>query len=387
MIEAGIYSLAAAIVAFLISSATIPLVKRFALAIRSVDYPGGRRVQAEPIPRMGGVAAVLGLFLGAAPLALLRWDAWHVRLTTPETAALVLALFIIFFCGLMEDAVGLSPLTRFLMQSTAALLVVHAGWSFGVLNLPFLGDQKLGVLAGLISIFWIVGVTNAINLLDGLDGLAGGVVAIIAATLLVLALCLQEFITVLIMAALLGACLGFLRKNWAPAQIYLGDAGSLTLGFVLAVVSIRSALKAPAAIAILVPMLALGLPVIDTLLVMLLRFARRSHAPFTRRFARMFRADRNHLHHLMMGLVQRRKSIVIGIYLIAVLFCSLAMLVALSKNAVLGFILIGLEILVVFAVRQAGLHADALRISLEKRRRVREFLISRTVAQVRKIQV
>jgi UDP-GlcNAc:undecaprenyl-phosphate GlcNAc-1-phosphate transferase len=201
-------------------------------------------------------------------------------------------------------------------------------------------------------------VTNAVNLLDGLDGLAGGVVSIIASSMLVFSIWRQDFHTVLMLSAAVGACLGFLRKNWAPAQIYLGDAGSLTLGFILAIISIRSSIKAPAAIAILVPILALGLPVIDTLLVMLFRFTKRARGrPMVKRAARMFRADRSHLHHLLVRLGLSRQRIVLLIYIVAAAFCSMALVVATSRDAYLGMVLVGLEILVVFGMRQMGLRA------------------------------
>ncbi|MGA2262339.1 MAG: MraY family glycosyltransferase [Acidobacteriota bacterium] len=376
--QALIDSLLAALVAFLVSSAAIPLVKRLALAVRAVDYPGGRRDQAGGIPRLGGVAAVLGLFVAQGLLVVLRWGEFKGGISNLEAVTLPLAFFIIFICGLLEDTLGLSPISRVLMQATAALLVIRAGWSFGAIYLPFVGDLKLGALTGLISLLWIVGVTNAINLLDGLDGLAGGVVAIIASTMLIFSLWHQDYLTVLVMGAMVGACMGFLRKNWAPAKIYLGDAGSLTLGFLLAIVSVRSSVKVSAAIAILVPILALGLPVIDTLLVMLFRFTQKRHSPLARRFARMFRADRNHLHHLMTGLGRSRGRIVLGIYAVALVFCAMALVAATSRNATLGFALVGVEILVVFGMRQLGLHADALKISLEKRKAARELLHAAT---------
>jgi UDP-GlcNAc:undecaprenyl-phosphate GlcNAc-1-phosphate transferase len=260
------------------------------------------------------------------------------------------------------------------MQATAALLVIHAGWSFASINLPLIGDWKLGVLAGVISLLWIVGVTNAINLLDGLDGLAGGVVGIIAAGMMVLSFWTHDYLAALVMAAVIGACIGFLRKNWAPAQIYLGDSGSLTFGFILALVSVRSSIKAPAAIAILVPLLALGLPVIDTLLVMLLRFFRKSRGSIGKRALRMIQPDRNHLHHLLGKLGKSRSKIVIAIYGVAVLFCALALLAASSKNVYLAFGMILFEILIVFGMRWVGLHADALRISVVKRRRLRDLI-------------
>src|SRR5262249_27384453 len=156
--------------------------------------------------------------------------------------------------------------------TAAAGGVVYAGWSFSQLYVPLSGNVNLGILGGLFTLIWIVGVTNAINLLDGLDGLAGGVTAIIASSLLIFAWIQGQLLTVMLMSAIVGACLGFLRHNWAPAKIFMGDSGSLTLGFLLATMSLYSSIKGAATVAILVPVLALGLPVIDTLLVMAVRF-------------------------------------------------------------------------------------------------------------------
>src|SRR5262249_45772064 len=152
---------------------------------------------------------------------------------------------------------------------------------------PYWGNVPLGLLGGLGTMLWIVGVTNAINLLDGLDGLAGGVAAIIATSLLVFGLIQANTLMVILTAAIVGACLGFLRHNWAPARIYMGDSGSLMLGFLLAVMSLHASIKGAATVAILVPLLALGLPVIDTLLVMAVRFVEKPQGSPVRRFARM----------------------------------------------------------------------------------------------------
>ncbi len=369
-----IYSLIAGVIAFLVCSAAIPLIKRMAVAVRAVDYPGGRRQQTEGIPRMGGVAAVLGCLVGAATAIMLRMDAWKIDLSSTEFLSIGLAFFIVFLCGVLEDTIGISPFTRILMQLAAALLVLKVGWTFASINFPIVGNLQLGILAGIISLLWIVGVTNAINLLDGLDGLAGGVVGIIAVGMMVLSLWTKDYLAAMVTAAIIGACIGFLRKNWAPAQIYLGDSGSLTFGFLLALVSVRSSIKAPAAVAILVPMLALGLPVIDTLLVMTLRFFRKSRGSIGKRALRMIQPDRNHLHHLLGQLGKSRSKIVMVIYGVAVLFCGLALLAASSKNAYLGVGMVLFEILIVVGMRWIGLHADALRISLDKRRRLRDII-------------
>jgi UDP-GlcNAc:undecaprenyl-phosphate GlcNAc-1-phosphate transferase len=385
MENALIYTLLAGIIAFLVSSAAIPLIKRIAIAMRAVDYPGGRRKHEDAIPRMGGVAVVIGLLFGGATVIALNWST--LSITTPPSIiiSILMATLIIFLSGIVEDTIGLSPLIRILIQITAALIAIHAGWCFTTIKLPLLGNINFGIFTGLISLLWIVGVTNAVNLLDGLDGLAGGVVAIIATGMMGYSLYTKDYATALVMGALIGACLGFLRKNWAPAQIYLGDAGSLTFGFLMALISIRSSMKAPAAVAIFVPMLALGLPVIDTLLVMLFRFSKRSSRSLSKRTARMFHPDRSHLHHLLEGAGRNRSKIVIIIYSIALLFCGLAMLVASLNNMYLGLGLILFEIAVVFGMRHLGLHADALRISLEKRKHAREMVFKKNVVQLKDI--
>jgi UDP-GlcNAc:undecaprenyl-phosphate GlcNAc-1-phosphate transferase len=264
-----------------------------------------------------------------------------------------------------------SVLHKFLIQFLAAWILVHAGWVFDVVRLPLVGEVHLGIAGGVVSLLWIVGVTNAINLLDGLDGLAGGVVAIIALSLLGYAAMQGNTGTILLMAATAGACLGFLRHNWEPARIFMGDSGSLGLGFVLGAVSVHSSLKAPATVAILVPVLALGVPVMDTLLVMGVRFLDRPKGPITRRFARMFHADRKHLHHLLSEFSGRRPFIVATIYSLVFVFCAMALVVGVTGENGLGVALLILEFAVLLSMRQAGLSREARRLALQQRQAVK----------------
>jgi UDP-GlcNAc:undecaprenyl-phosphate GlcNAc-1-phosphate transferase len=206
-------------------------------------------------------------------------------------------------------------------------------------------------------------VTNAINLIDGLDGLASGVVAIISTSLLCYATLQGGSGTVILMAVTAGACLGFLRHNWEPARIFMGDSGSLTLGFLLGAMSLHSSIKAPAAVAILVPILALGVPVMDTLLVMAVRFLDRSRGPLAARFLRMFHADRKHLHHLLSHFGTRRARIVGVIYAVVLCFCAMALVVAITGANLLGVALVVVEFAVIFGMRQLGLAMEARRIA------------------------
>src|SRR5437867_7623941 len=377
MIELLLPVLLGALAAAVTASLVFPLVNRIAMAVRAVDYPGGRRLQREAIPRMGGIAIVAGIAVGAFLPSLMIWHRWVERATSVQSSFLFIGTALVFLIGLADDVIGLSCIQRFLVQVLAAVGVVYGGWSFGRLYVPLWGEVDLGLWGGLVTVVWIVGVTNAINLLDGIDGLAGGVAAIIATSLLIFAWIQGNALTVVLMSAIVGACVGFLRHNWAPAKIYMGDSGSLTLGFLLAVMSLHSSIKGPAAVAILVPILALGLPVIDTLLVMAVRFVEKPQGSLVRRFARMFQADRNHLHHVIARAAPERKQIVPVIYGVAASFCAMALLVAISRSAELGTALVVVEVLVVFLMRNLGVRRKARALSFKQRRQVREGFLGR----------
>ena len=367
MSEVLLYALAAAVVAGLVTNLMVTPITRLAVALHALDAPGGRRFQTTAVPRLGGVAIVGGLVLGAGGAAVAQWSHWGQAIARNELLALMLGTALVFLVGVVDDLVNVGPGRKFLFELIAAALLVRVGWSFSVLRLPIVGEVQLGLFGNVVSLLWIVGVTNAINLIDGLDGLAGGVVAIISGSLLGYAALQGNPGTVILMAATLGACLGFLRHNWEPARVFMGDSGSLTLGFLLAAASIHSAIKAPAAVAILVPILALGVPVMDTLLVMIVRFLDRPQGPSTTRFLRMFRADRQHLHHLLAHFGGRRSRIVATIYGVVLAFCGMALLVAFTGQTTLGIVLLVLEFVVILGMRQMGLAMAARRISREQR--------------------
>lgn len=347
----------AAVTAGLMTSLLVPPVVRVAMALRAIDQPGERRTHAGYVPRLGGVAIFIGLAFGAGMLAMMKWSNWGFNVGRSELVAFAFGVLMVFLTGVVDDLGGVSTLKKFMIEIVAAIPLVMAGWSFSTVSIPGGTSIELGVWGQVLSLVWIVGVTNAINLIDGLDGLAAGVVAIIAGSLLVIAILQGNLLTTILLAGTCGACLGFLRHNWSPAQVYLGDSGSLTLGFILATVSVHSSLKAPAAVAILVPLLALGVPVIDTLLVMAVRFLERPKGKIASRFLRMFVADRNHLHHLIESMAGRRQAIVGSIYVLVLASCALALVVALTRNAVLGIAVLGVEIVVIVVMRRLGWRA------------------------------
>ncbi len=348
------YAVGAALVAAVLTHLLVPPVTRLAIAVHAMDQPGVRKLQTNAMPRLGGVAIVAGLGLAAGCAALLQWPGWGTAITGKEIVALSCGTLLVFAIGVLDDLMDVGAGTKFLVELAAGCLLLAAGWSFHVLRLPFLGGIDLGLTGSIVTLLWIVGVTNAINLIDGLDGLAGGVVAIISLSMLGYAVMQGSPGTVVLMAATAGACIGFLRHNWEPARIFMGDSGALTLGFLLAAMSLHSALKAPATVAILVPFLALGVPVIDTLLVMVVRFIDSPQARPLRRFLRMFRADRKHLHHLLGQFSARRSHVVALIYAVVIAFCAMALVVAATGLPSLGLLLVAIEFLVIIAMRRLG---------------------------------
>jgi len=371
------YAIGAAFVAALATNLMVPPIARLAVILRALDHPGERKLQTGAVPRLGGVAIFIGLLLGGGVAAVSLWGRLGTAIGRGELLALAFGTAVVFLVGVVDDLVGVSAARKLLFQLVAAWPLVQAGWAFEVLRLPLMGEIRLGLFGGFVSLLWIVGVTNAINLIDGLDGLAGGVVTIISVSFLGYAVLQGNAGTVILMADVAGACVGFLRHNWEPARVFMGDSGSLTLGFLLAATALHSSLKAPAAVAILVPILALGVPVMDTLLVMAVRFLDRPKGALTGRFLRMFHADRKHLHHLLAHFGGNRSRIVAVIYGVVLSFCSLALLVAATGETTLGVALVALEFLVILGMRQTGLAMEARHLSRLQREEIKTEVLGR----------
>jgi UDP-GlcNAc:undecaprenyl-phosphate/decaprenyl-phosphate GlcNAc-1-phosphate transferase len=375
-----LYALGAALLAALVTNLAVPAVARIAIALRAMDPPGDRKLQSGAVPRLGGFAILLGMGSGIGVAAITHWERLARSIERRDLLALAAGAGLVFLVGAVDDLVGITAGKKFLVELFAACLLVRVGWSFEVLRLPGVGEVRLGLAAAPVSILWLVGVTNAINLIDGLDGLASGVVAIISTSLLCYATLQGGAGTVVLMGVTAGACLGFLRHNWEPARIFMGDSGSLTLGFLLGAMSLHSSIKAPAAVAILVPILALGVPVMDTLLVMAVRFLDRPKGPLAARFLRMFHADRKHLHHLLAHFGARRGRIVGVIYAVVVCFCAMALVVAVTGANLLGVALVVVEFAVIFGMRQMGLAMEARRIAVQQKEEIKAGVLGKAPA-------
>ncbi len=348
----GVQTAAVFAVAFLTSRLLTPVAMVLAEKVGAVDRPGGRKVHGRDTPRIGGVAIALATAVAMTPGLFVPSVFQAVGRNLELLAALVWGGGMIFLLGVFDDVRGTNAPWKFFVQGVAAAVTYSLGFKFTVIADPFGGTIELGVLALPITLVWIVGVTNAMNLIDGLDGLAAGLSLIICASVGAIALLRGDIVSLIVCAALAGSLSGFLRYNWNPARIFMGDSGSMFIGFLLAVLSLRSSSKGPTAVAVVVPILALGVPVIDTLLVMWLRFRDGESVSIFDRVLRMFRADRNHIHHLLLERFGGgHRGAVVVIYALATLFAMGALSVAVSNSVTQGFVLIVLGTVAVLLVR------------------------------------
>ena len=259
---------AALVVALVVALITTPVVKNLAVRMGAVDVPrDGRRMHDHPIPRMGGLAIFFGFLLSV--VVFMDLDG--------QMRGMLLGAAIIVVLGIFDDIYSLRAMFKFVVQIIAALVAALSGNVIEIVSNPnvFSSDLywDLGWLAVPVTVVWIVAITNAVNLIDGLDGLACGVSAISSMTLLVISLAISDGPVAVLMAALTGACLGFLPYNMNPAKIFMGDTGSTFLGFILAVVSIQGLFKLYTIISFAVPFLMLGLPIFDTCFAFIRRIA------------------------------------------------------------------------------------------------------------------
>ena len=256
----------ALLTALVVSFLMTPVVKSFAYKVGAIDVPKDeRRMHHKPIPRLGGLA----IFAGFMASILLFVD---IRLN-PQMQSILLGAVIIVVLGVVDDIMALPAKLKFVVQIAAALIPVLNGVSIQALSNPNIFSPNaywvLNWLSVPVTVLWIVGITNAVNLIDGLDGLANGVSAISAATVLVIALICSETQVAIVMAALVGACVGFLPYNLNPAKMFMGDTGATFLGFILSTMSIQGLFKFYAVISFAVPFLILGLPIFDTAFAMI----------------------------------------------------------------------------------------------------------------------
>jgi UDP-GlcNAc:undecaprenyl-phosphate/decaprenyl-phosphate GlcNAc-1-phosphate transferase len=333
-------------VALLVTGLLIHPVIRLARHLDAMATPGGRHVHAQKTPRLGGLAIAAGYFTAIVfGVALLPAEtiAGADAFDAPLLTGLVLGALGMVVLGFVDDTRGVRAKHKLLIQALVALGVCACGLRIDGVYMPFLGAVDLGIFAIPLTVLWIVGVINAINLIDGLDGLAGGVVVFAALTNFVVAMVAGNAVMAMVMAAVVGATLGFLRFNFNPARIFMGDSGSYFLGFLLATLSATSPhQKTSTAVSILVPLLALGLPIFDTLLAIVRRVLKRQP---------MFSPDRGHIHHLLLDLGLTPRRAVLILYATSMGFTVTACTIALGRDWEVGVALVVASAMVVGLVR------------------------------------
>ena len=282
-------------VALGVTIALTPLARRLAIALDAIDYPSARRVNMQPIPRMGGVA-IFGGMVAALALALVGAHFWGW--TTPLQGGLgnkvnwigvAVGILIMFGVGIVDDIYNLKPKAKLLGQIVAACVVAFSGLLFSSIH-NFISDGyfEFGWLSYPLTVFYLVAFANIINLIDGLDGLAAGITAITAATIGILAVLTWRPGAALASFVIVGACIGFLKSNIHPASIFMGDSGALLLGFALGIVSLTAVARSAFFVSLLVPIIAAGVPILDT----------------------ADSADRGHIHHRLLQAGYSQKATV-----------------------------------------------------------------------------
>jgi UDP-GlcNAc:undecaprenyl-phosphate GlcNAc-1-phosphate transferase len=342
-----ISAIAAFFVALGVAIAATPLVRRFALDIGVVDPPSKRRVHERPVPRLGGIAIVLAFFAPLVALFGLETEVARQFFSEPlRIVGLVAGTVLVCGVGIFDDVRGVRAWTKLSVHFAAAAVAYLCGFRIEAVNIPLVGHLDMGIFALPITALWIAGIINAINLIDGLDGLAGGVAFFACVTNFVVGAINGDPLVMLLSASLGGAVLGFLLFNFNPASIFMGDSGSMFLGYVLATTSILgSSVKSSTTVAILVPLIALGLPLIDTLFAMARRFL--EHRP-------IFSPDRGHIHHrlLAMGITHRRAVLIL--YGLSIMFTTGAILMSMGRDWQVGGALLVLSVAVIGVVRSMG---------------------------------
>ncbi len=354
MISGTVIFISAAILSFVLT----PVARAFAVRIGAIDIPQGRRIHTVPTPRLGGIAVLLAMLLSLG----LAWtldpfirhvvarNAWHL-------VPLGVAVSGVTIVGVIDDVCSVRATAKLLVQIGAAGLVVLAGYRIR----SFFGIE-IGWLSGAATVLWIVAVTNAINMVDGLDGLAAGLGLIISASLFSISLFLASLTAAAILAALCGALLGFLFYNFHPARIFLGDSGSLLLGFLLAVTAVQSSNKAAEGASILFPLLSLGLPLAEVVLTTLRRTLRAIRVvrldASTQRYEfsffggpTLFTADREHIHHRLMAMGVSYRNVVFALYGVCAALCACAFLIVAYRVTNLGLLLLAFAVVAVAARR------------------------------------
>jgi UDP-GlcNAc:undecaprenyl-phosphate GlcNAc-1-phosphate transferase len=345
------------LIAFGASFTLVPGIVKFCRRHKLLDRPGRRKIHHRSIPTLGGVALYFGFLVSVFIAHFL--NPGLRRFFLDGFKAIFYGGSLVLLVGILDDLKKLPPVIKITGQITAALILFIGGLRIEYITNPFGGDIHFPlILSVLFTVCWISAITNAVNLIDGLDGLASGIVFIASTSLLFIALATQNMVVVLLLAALAGASLGFLPFNFYPAKIFMGDTGSMFLGFTLGAISIVSfQYKITTAVALLIPLTALAIPVSDTILAIARRMRKR---------VPVFKADRRHLHHRLLNMGLSPTQVLGLLYLVGVYFGIIAFLLVLIPNEYAFVLLMLLAIGVFIGIRTLGFIERRMRRTYQK---------------------
>ncbi|MCD8914155.1 undecaprenyl/decaprenyl-phosphate alpha-N-acetylglucosaminyl 1-phosphate transferase [Staphylococcus simulans] len=319
------------LISMVVSVVLTPIVIKISKKLDIMDKPNYRKVHTKPVSVLGGTVVLFSFVLGI----------WIGHPIEREIIPLLIGMIIMYIVGLIDDVHELKPLYKLFGQCLAALVVVYHGVTIDFIQLPF-GTIQFGILSIPFTVFWIIAITNAINLIDGLDGLAAGVSTIAFMTIGFIAILQADIFIMMICSVMIGSLIGFLFYNFHPAKIFLGDSGSLQLGFIISFVSLLG-FKNITFFSLFFPMVILAVPFIDTLFAMIRR---------AKKGQRIMQPDKSHLHHKLLKLGYTHRQTVVLIYSIAIMFSISSIILYLSQPwgvvMMLILILITIELIVEF---------------------------------------
>lgn len=354
-------------VAAVVTIALTPPARKLAIKLDAIDYPSARRVNMLPIPRMGGVAIFGGIL---AALAVAGFGVYAFGWVDPfidyngievNYWGVLLGTVLIFLVGAVDDVVDLNPKAKMLGQIVAACVVAGSGLLFSSIHNPFgEGYIEFGWVAYPLTVFYLVAFANVINLIDGLDGLAAGITGISAITILLFAVLTGRFDAALFSVILVGVCAGFLKSNFFPASIFMGDSGALLLGFSLGVISLFAVARSALFVSLLVPILAAGVPILDTFFAIVRR--KREHRPIDE-------ADKGHIHHRLMRAGFSQRATVLIMWAWTALLAACGVIITWADNLVRIPIFLIACAVTAYAIVKLRLLGDALSHHFNPRRK------------------
>jgi len=327
------------VVSVVLSLVFVPLMRPLSFKVGAVDRGTGRRVHKGIVPRLGGIGIFLA-FLVPLAFSLTRgmWDEFHEKMV-----GILIASTVVMLIGMYDDIKGATIRNKLIAEAMAAVIIYAWGISITAISNPFGGSISLGWLSLPLTVLWIIIVTNAINLIDGLDGLAAGTgIFICAAFFLLSGTDVHLQLTYVILA---GALLGFLRYNFPPASIFMGDSGSLFLGFFLGATSVLSSHKATAAVTLMIPIIAFSLPLMDMFYAVLRRYYRGLS---------LGEADREHIHHKLLDMGLSKRSVLFLLYAVNICLLLLVLLIVMQQLRIDFLVIFFLVILSIVGLRLLG---------------------------------